>query len=751
MPTPIAMLAIVFACGVARAADPPLLLPGAPLIVEQAGTLELWAPELGEDARVRGRSDLARVGTGVPAGDGRWLVPVTPTGDGLHDVTVLLSLKDGDRRQEWTVSVPVRPDVAGALDVEAPSADSGHEVVVVPLGSSPVPLQDRRLLLHSRLGRLGPATPTDAGWRVPWEAPGGLDTPTWEIVTAADAMAPTTVVGWSALPITRPTTVQAEVRPGASCRLTAGDVVTDATEADSAGHVALTVDLHPSVARGELRCVLADDERVHVLPLPAGQGPTIALMPLPERLPAGARVPVQAAVIEADGQPRTAGSGPVVEGVGELRLVAAGLFSGTWTVPEETGPIELRATLRDASDVLPVTVVAPGSPSAGPPVQVVAWSATPAVPTAEGSVVVLASALDAFGLPIPRAVFEPIATGSHLKPRRIVAGRDGRAAVRLTLDEGATLPSLRLDSGGLSDTAVVLVTDNPPTAPAGSGPDRVRNARAALANDQPAPADQPAVGATTARAAAGDVQAVARVDEAPTRADRGDPWLRLALSAGTVPHAWSQAAVEGDQGIPGKITSRQGDLFAGDPQGAFGLDVRARAIPAGLPVGADLRLQARQETYNVVGTSFSRLDLQLAAGMRAPVPLGSRATPFVVVQAVAFRTPLFSYDYFRADEPSKAAGADMVTTTVVGGRLGGGVDLSLGDTLVDLELSETLAPWPIDTRVGAAVDHAVIDQLALRAAIELSFRSMEFDVGVDRAQVYDQQHQLMLGLVYLAR
>ncbi|RME29440.1 MAG: hypothetical protein D6798_00025, partial [Deltaproteobacteria bacterium] len=480
-------------------------------------------------------------------------------------------------------------------------------------------------------------------------------------------------------------------------------------------------------------------------------GPTVALLPLPERLPGGARVPVQAVVIEDDGRPRTAGSGPTVDGVGPLQLVADGLYSGAWTVPTDTGNHTLTARLLQSRDDLSLTVVEPGDAGSGPPATVVAWADPPALSSRPGSVVVRATALDASGLPIPRTAFTPTAAGGRLRASRVVAGRDGRAAVRFTVDDGPELPRLRLDAGGGEDTAVVLIADPPLSAPVGSGPDRVRQARAILAGGGTAPPTLFPASVTVARAAAGDSQAITRVDEAPVRLQDDEPWLRLSVAGGTVPHAWSQSAVEGDHGIPGRITSRQGDLFAGDPLGAPGIDVRARVHPDGLPVGADLRVQARGETYHVIGTSFSRLDLQLAAGIRAPFPLGSRATPFALAQVAAFRVPLFSYDYFREDDPTKAAGADMIAATVAGARLGGGVDVDLGDTLVNVELSETFAPWPVDTRLGLAVDHAVIDTLALRAAIELSVRSMEFDLGIDRARVFDQQHQLMVGLVYLGR
>ncbi|RME27568.1 MAG: hypothetical protein D6798_04255, partial [Deltaproteobacteria bacterium] len=287
------LIAGLIGASTARADDHPVLLPGAPLVMGRPGTLELWAPDLSPTARLRGRCDLARVGAGAPAGDGRWLVPVTPTGGGgdgptLHDLTVTLSLKDEGRREEWTVTVPVRPDLVGAfrLEVSPPEGETAgdpREVIVHPLGSSPVPPEDRRLLVRSRIGRLGRPSLAADGWHLSWRAPSDLETPAWDIITVADARSPTSVIGWAAVPVVQPVTVTAEVRPGARCRLTAGEVVSEPMVADRDGRVAMTVDLHPAVARGELRCTVDDDERTRVVSLPAGQGPTVALLPLPER------------------------------------------------------------------------------------------------------------------------------------------------------------------------------------------------------------------------------------------------------------------------------------------------------------------------------------------------------------------------------------------------------------------------------------------------------------------------------------
>ncbi len=752
---PAALLAAAL-CPVAQAAEP-VLLPGAPLVAGEPGIVELWAPDLGPDARLRGSSDRARVGSGSPVGDGRWRLAVTPSAEAGDHVTVMLSLKDGDERSDRSLSIPVRPALHGALAFAAHDGvvlgqDAQVALSLAPLGSSHQPLGDRQLLVRSTAGRASAPTAGETGWTLDWRAPDRLEGPVFAFVTVVDAAAPGRVVGWTTVPVSVSTPLSAEVPPGARCTLEAGALRVGPVDADDQGHLALQVDLHPALSRGTLRCTHADGELERALALPAGQDPWLALMPLPPRVPAGATLAVQAVVVEDDGQPRTAGSAPAFAGPGAFsspQLVASGLFTTTWTAPDSPGKVRLEATLHGRTDVVEVEVVAPGSPSSLRPVQVLAWAEPASLPSPTGSVVVLASALDAVGLPVPRQEFTFDAQQASLKTRRLVAGPDGRAAVRLHIDEGASLPALKVQAEGAEDTALVLISPTPPQGPAGTGPDALLQARASLARGEAVVPTLPGAGVSEARAAAGERSAVQAIDSGVARRSRPAPTTRIGLSLGTVPHAWRQQAVEGDQGLPDDAESNQGDLLAGDPVGPLAIDLRALWLPDDLPLGVDLRAAARQERYRVVGTDFTRIDLQLAGGLRLPVPVTPDLTPYLLVQAEGFRVPLFSYDTFREEDPTKATGASMIPATVIAGRLGGGVVLGFGDARLELEATESFAPWPIHTRFGAVLDYTLTSSLAARASIDLGFRHMRFDLDAEQADVDDQQHFLGLGLVWL--
>jgi len=835
-----------------------LLLPGAPLVAGEPGTVELWVPDLPPGARVVAHAPQARVGQVKRLDDGRLLVPFTPAATAAGDLPLELRLSGPAGKEQQTVAVPVTRATTGGLSLQASVeelilGDRGPvQVDSQAAGSSPQPLAERHLLVQPSLGRLDAPAPSETGWTVHWTPPTSLPGPAWALLAVADASAPGAVPGWLALPLTVPTPVSFDVSPGTRCQLLAGPHLVGPKVADSQGHIAFTVPLHPSVARGTLSCVLGTRAFDRAVGLPAGRDPWIGWLPLPERVPAGATIPVQAVVVESDGNPRAAGTAPRLSATSgaasSLQIVGPGLARGTWTAPLEPGPVELRLDLlgqqaritvqvvpdlpvvsvaldpavlaageRDAhlviSGATPVAVQIEGgalrgriasgeggatatarldraaafatatvqpklSTSALVPACVLAWADTPTLPAgSRQDVGVTLAAVDALGLPVPGVLLALQAEGGTAADS---VRTDGQGLARVRLRPSADgLAVLRARTAGLEGDATVLVGLAPgplSTAP-GSGSDRERLLRERLRAAVPtlvlAPAGTvagqtaaPAVhsplpspasaSAQAARDAAGPALARQAVIEGhPPKVrtppeERGPAWAQLIASVAMVPHAYTETST-GLYGLPARVRADQGNLFAARPAGAPGLDVRVLLSPPSWPVSADLRMAGRYEGYVVNERAFTRVDLQGAAGVRMPFARASRLQPYALGQAEYFRVPIFSYDSFRAENPDKATGARMKTGGVLGARLGAGAELRHGRLGLQGEASETLSPWPVNTRGQLSATFDLGATVSLRAAAELSFRTMTFDLTADRAHIFDQQHALSLGLVVRLR
>ena len=485
--------------------------------------------------------------------------------------------------------------------------------------------------------------------------------------------------------------------------------------------------------------------------------------------------------------PAIQASGDLAAGSRDGKLVVAGaapqaidVVGGSLRNRRDAGRAGTTATIHLARgiDVASATVAPTLATSDRWPSAILAWADTPTVPAGSRTPIgVTLVAIDDLGLPVPGVDIELNADHGTTSPS---AQTDGQGIARVRLTPAADgVAVLRAEALGLEGDAPVLVglARGPLSTAPGSGSARQRalreRLRAALptvviaspgaaagqaatpAASTPLPVPT-AASARTALDAAGptlDRVALAAGHKPRARAAPREPtlsWGNLTGSIATVDHAY-RATSTGLHGLPKKVRADQGNLFAGRVAGAPALDARAVLTRAAWPLSADLRLAGRFEGYVVNQDAFTRIDLQGAAGVRVPFARASDWQPYFLGQAEYFRVPIFSFDSFRSDAPDKATGARMRTTGILGARLGVGAELRRNRLAAQGEASETLAPWPVNTRAQLSGTYDISKVFSLRLGAEFSFRTMTFDLTADKAHVFDQQHALSAGIVYRLR
>lgn len=336
----------------AALAAPPVLIPGSPLVAGVPGQVDLWAPDLPADTTVRARAKGGHAGEVQRLDDGRLRVPVEPSSEGRFELFLALSGPGG--KDSGRYALDVQPPMAGGLSIEAvPSeavAGGGPvELLVRPVSADPRIPTDRRLLTRASLGQLVGPQAADRGWALRYTPPARLTEPAFAIITVADAAAPAVTPGWAVVPVSMPTALRFPYEAGATCTLVVGEQRFGPVVADAAGTLEVPLNLPPGRSRGELECEHQGQSLRRTVALPSGQEPTVALLPLPPRVTAGAQVVITMVVLESDGTPRSVGTAPTVQAsagrAGRAEMVGVGLASVIWTAPSEPGRAQLSASL----------------------------------------------------------------------------------------------------------------------------------------------------------------------------------------------------------------------------------------------------------------------------------------------------------------------------------------------------------------------------------------------------------------------
>lgn len=755
----------------AAAAAPPVLLPGGDLVAGEPGLVDLWAPELPTDTTIRARGSGGHAGPVERLADGRIRVAVQPSTAGRFELFLALSGPGG--KESGRYAFEVQPPMAGGLSIEAVPAEA-------QVGGGPVQLlvrpqtpdrrmpSERRLLTQTSAGRLEGPQSADKGWTLRFTPPDRLSEPVFAIIAVADAAAPGATPGWVSIPVATPTTLSFPFEVGASCSLVVGEQRIGPVSSDSAGKLRFSLNLPPGYARGELECEHLGQSLRRTVALPSGKEPTLALMPLPARVPAGASLSLNMVVLEADGTPRMAGTAPTIEAsAGQLeasKLVGSGLATARWTAPDSPGIVNVKAQLLGGQAQAQIEVVAAtGSPravvSALAPAAILGWTDTPLLPAGHRQPVAFhVLVVDEHGLPLPGLTLELSAEQAKVAAT-LKTDAQGRGRVMLSPQADGVVV-LTMAMAGLKSSATFLVgpsggaLSDPPAT--GTLRDHVLRERARAdqkgeATPLPLPLSASPTARTARQAAGFEQEEKERRGLEPAETSGGEGATpshkpTLAVSAATVPHSYGSTS-SGQHGLPSEIKADQGDLLRGRPVGAPAGLVRV-SVPLWKSVAWDTRLAARYEGYVVRETAFTRLDLQGASGLRFGMASESQGRPYLLAQAEYSRVPIFTFARFREEDPDKATGARMLVTNVLGARLGAGIEFDLGPLLLRLEGSETLAPWPIHTRGEADLAWRITESLALRTGLELGIRSMRFDLGQDRVRVTDQQHAMSVGMIF---
>lgn len=488
-----------------------------------------------------------------------------------------------------------------------------------------------------------------------------------------------------------------------------------------------------------------------------------------------ARAEIEVEVVERAVPPRPVDPRPpLVAGKRDTPLTlgdgrATAVLSDAWTVRgRPDGPV---LALRPASGRQggSLSLVGALPASAGGLAAVVGWAETPVLgPGVREPVGVLLATVDPLGLPVAGVDLRLSVEGGKA-PSSVRTDAQGRARIAVQPERDGLLV-LRAEGGGLRVAVPVLVglAEAPLLDPPGGGTaDELRLREIARAwapavliqapggpvrHLVPPPSEVPAP-----RIASPDprrprltqrLEALVRPPAGPSEEPDPEQSTRQAaaidISWATVPHSYGSRS-SGLHGIPSRVKADQGDLLRGRPIGAPALIARLE-LPAWKALAWESRLAGRYEGYLVRETAFTRLDVQGSSGLKWRLLDEGPGQPFLLAQAEYARVPIFTYATFREEDPDKSTGARMLVASVPGARLGGGLELDLGALDLRLEGSETMAPWPVHTRGELDIAIQLARRVAIRAGLELGFRSMRFDLGEERVRVTDQQHAISLGL-----
>ena len=86
------------------------------------------------------------------------------------------------------------------------------------------------------------------------------------------------------------------------------------------------------------------------------------------------------------------------------------------------------------------------------------------------------------------------------------------------------------------------------------------------------------------------------------------------------------------------------------------------------------------------------------------------------------------------------------STPLLGGRVGGGLMLEAGPAWLDVQVAETLAPYPIRFDVDGRIQVNIRPSLAIHAGGGMAWRSMVFTIDERELTIADNQATFMVGL-----
>lgn len=219
-------------------------------------------------------------------------------------------------------------------------------------------------------------------------------------------------------------------------------------------------------------------------------------------------------------------------------------------------------------------------------------------------------------------------------------------------------------------------------------------------------------------------------------------WFRADLNLGTVARSYALEVPDppDDSDVPENADFATNAVF-----GAPALDVGLQAWPGNKAIGADLDFRGYIDRVEVGGTKYHQTGSSFHVDGRYRRELGSIAHWYGSAGLHHFNGLVFRY----ADTAKSEA--ELLTKGLWGARLGGGLQVEKAPFFADLQLTETFAPWPVDTFFGLDLAYDLQNQISVRLSYGADLRSMTFSVGDDeiKVKIKDQERPLMIGVGYV--
>jgi hypothetical protein len=435
-----------------------------------------------------------------------------------------------------------------------------------------------------------------------------------------------------------------------------------------------------------------------------------------------------------------AGAGVIkVEGSGVWG--AAPIFQRGAVAPSSTSipsgtPTDVALTSAWSASMASASVSVAGTgPKAGPPASA-SVTTVPQFTTPGAAIQATVRVVDANQLPVRAqrvVVTSSVGTvsrvvdggdGSYTATIQLPAGKDGPitigASCGTTVKASVSLPTLA--SMGTA-AAASLMQAPPPTA-------------AAAPVAEPTPAAEP----EPAEAVEPPPVAVATPKVKEPRAPTGNeeqPWLRAGVTFAMVPHNYSMTSDGDGLDVPPDAKFTNGPLNGG-------FDVRVVAWPTNRSIGVEGRIKGFVDALEVAGKDTKSFGNAFHVGARYRGDIGTSDADWYVAAGYAGISPVvFRYQSSALDE------IELIRVGQYGGRVGGGLLFGTDAMGLDLTLSETFAPAPVDTALTAVADFEIAEAVAIRGGVDLDLITTGIQVGSETASVTDFQYGVNIGVAYL--
>jgi hypothetical protein len=203
-----------------------------------------------------------------------------------------------------------------------------------------------------------------------------------------------------------------------------------------------------------------------------------------------------------------------------------------------------------------------------------------------------------------------------------------------------------------------------------------------------------------------------------------------------MPHSYSMTS-EGGEDVPPQAEFTNGPLNGG-------FDVRAVAWPGNGAFALEGRIKGFVDALDVAGVDTRSFGTAFHVGARYRRDIGTSPSDWYVAAGFAGLSPVvFRYESTALDT------VELIRVPLYGVRAGVGMLFELDPLAIDVNLTETFAPAPVDTAVSGVVDYKIADALAIRGGLDFDLIATNIEVGDQTAKVTDIEYGINIGVAYL--